>query len=160
MNRLLLFTFFSILSNDAFTQAGKVFDAQYVQQAPFSIMGTDSLKQYYLNHFLGFDSLKSKATRNGDVEKYLRIYFTFIVDPDGFISEPHFQRIASTRYDKSYSAKTIEYFLTDDETYEKAIKLMLKKMPAWKPALQYGVPVSCKVTDYLQVWNGTEMKIR
>ncbi len=95
------------------------------------------------------DSLVSKAVAHGDTAKYLRVYFTFVVDKYGFLSAPDFIRIATTRYAKSFTAKTVTY-IGGDAYFEKLIKEMLRKMDPWKPALKDGVPVSCRVEDYFQ----------
>lgn len=95
------------------------------------------------------DSLISKAVAHGDTAKYLRIYFSFVVDKYGFFTDTHFIRAASTRYAKSFTAKTITY-IGNEAYYEKLVKEMLRKMSPWKPALKDGVPVSCRIVDYFQ----------
>lgn len=132
----------------------RIFEYRYVQQPPFYPMGVDSCRRYYFNHFQGMDSLLNKATAYGDTLKYLRVYFSFVIDKYGLITDPHFIRIASTRYSKSLYAKTVLYFTEDDSYYEKAVKQMLRKMGSWKPAMQNGVPVSCRIEDYFQFWLG------
>jgi hypothetical protein len=132
-----------------------VYALRYVQQAPVYPMGIDSAKRYYFNHFPGMDSLLPKAITNGDTLKYIRVYFSFVIDKYGLITEPHFIRIASTRYAQSLNARTANYFFEDEFYYEKAIKQMLRKMGFWKPALQNGIPVSCRIEDYFQFWVGT-----
>lgn len=131
-----------------------VFESRYVQRIPFYPMGDDSAGRYYFHHFPGMDSLLPKAIANGDTLKYFRVYFSFVIDKYGLITEPHFIRIASTRYAQSRNAKTVNYFLQDEWYYEKAIKQMLRKMGFWKPALQNGIPVSCRVEEYFQFWLG------
>ena len=131
-----------------------VFESRYVQKAPVYLMGDDSAGRYYFHHFPGMDSLLPKAIAYGDTLKYLRVYFSFVIDKYGLITEPHFIRIASTRYAQSKNAKTVNYFLQDEAYYEKAIKQMLRKMGFWKPALQNGIPVSCRIEEYLQFWVG------
>jgi hypothetical protein len=37
------------------------------------------------------------------------------------------------------------------------IKQMLRKMGSWKPAIQEGIPVNCRVEDYFQFWVGTTL---
>ncbi len=131
-----------------------VFEARYVQKPPVYPMGDDSAGRYYFHHFPGMDSLLPKAISNGDTLKYFRVYFSFVIDKYGLITEPHFIRIATTRYAQSRNAKTVNYFLQDEWYYEKAIKQMLRKMGFWKPALQNGIPVSCRVEEYFQFWVG------
>ena len=133
---------------------GHVYESRYVQQPPLYPMGIDSARRYYFQHFSGMDSLLPKAIANGDTSKYLRVYFSFVVDKYGLITEPHFIRIASTRYAQSLNAKTVIYFLEDELYYEKAIKQILRKMGSWKPAMKDGVSVSCRVEDYFQFWLG------
>lgn len=132
----------------------KVFESRYVQQLPVFCMGADSARNYYFKHFPATDSILIKAVSYGDTAKYLRIYFSFVVDKYGFITDPHFIRIASTRYAKSLYAKTVFYFLEDEIYYEKAIKQMLRKMNGWKPALQNGTAVACRVEDFFEFWIG------
>ena len=132
----------------------RVYESRYIQQAPVYPKGIDSARRYYFHHFTGMDSLLSKAIVYGDTLKYLRVYFSFVIDKYGLITEPHFIRIASTRYAQSLHAKTVLYFLNDEPYYEKAVKQMLQKMGSWKAALQDGVPVSCRVEDYFQFWLG------
>ena len=132
----------------------RVYESRYIQQAPVYPKGIDSARRYYFHHFTGMDSLLSKAIVYGDTLKYLRVYFSFVIDKYGLITEPHFIRIASTRYAQSLNAKTVNYFSADELYYEKAIKQMLRKMDSWKPALYKGVPVSCRMEDYFQFWAG------
>ena len=132
----------------------KVFESRFVQQPPLYTMGIDSARRYYFNHFSGIDSVTNKAVAYGDTLKYLRVYFSFVIDKYGFITDPHFTRIASTRYAKSINAKTVLYFIDDEMYYEKVIKQMLRKMSSWKPALQDGIPVTCRVEDYFEIWIG------
>lgn len=132
----------------------RIFEYRYMQQPPFYPMGVDSCRRYYFNHFQGMDSLLKKVTAYGDTMKYLRLYFSFVIDKYGLITDPHFIRVASTRYSKSLNAKTVLYFQEDSIYYEKAVKQMLRKMGSWKPAMQDGVPVSCRMEDYFQFWMG------
>lgn len=129
--------------------AGRIYETRYVQQPPVYPMGIDSCRRYYFSHFGGMDSIVLKVVAHGDTAKYLRVYFSFVVDKYGFLSAPHFTRTASTRYAKSVTAKTITY-IGNEVYYDKLIKEMLRKMAPWKPALKDGVPVSCRVEDYFQ----------
>ena len=161
--RFYIFIFFGCLNYTGFAQTNsfrpnntynKVFESRYVQQPPVFTMGADSAGSYYFKHFPAADSILLKAVAYGDTAKYLRIYFSFVVDKYGFITEPHFIRIASTRYAKSLYAKTLLYFLDDEMYYEKAIKQMLRKMNGWKPAMQNGTAVACRIEEYFQFWIG------
>ena len=161
--RLFIFMFLSGLTVTGFSQikpgAGnnwyhKIFESRYVQQLPVYAMGVDSARRYYFNHFSAIDSLLKKSIAHGDTVKYLRVYFSFVIDKYGFITDPHFIRIASTRYAKSLNAKTVLYFIDDDMYYEKVVKQMLRKMSSWKPAMQDGIPVACRVEDYFEIWIG------
>ena len=153
--RLFLIILMSVSSVIIFGQRNdRVYESRYIQQAPVYPKGIDSARRYYYHHFTGMDSLLSKAIAYGDTLKYLRVYFSFVIDQYGLITEPHFIRIASTRYAQSLHAKTVLYFLNDEPYYEKAVKQMLRKMGSWKAGLQDGVPVSCRVEDYFQFWLG------
>ncbi len=159
--RLFFLLLFPVLSVTCFSQTNtrnlwydRIFDSRYVQQASVFIMGVDSARHYYFNQFPGMDSLLYKAIAHADTAKYLRVYFSFVVNKYGLISGPHFIRIATTRYAKSYHAKTVIYFLEDVPYYEKAVKQMLRRMEGWKPAMQDGVTVNCSMQDYFQFWVG------
>lgn len=132
----------------------RLFEARYVQHPPQYPLGADSCKRFYYAQFGGFDSVLNKVIENGDTAKYIRVYFSFIVDKNGAAFEGRFNRIASTQYARGESAKTIRYFSENRKFYEKLIKTMVAKMPFWKPALQNGVPVDCRVDDFLQFWVG------
>lgn len=132
----------------------QVFDARFVQSPPVFPSGAGSCKRFYSIHFKGVDSILVKAVANGDTAKYLRVYFSFIVDRNGAVYDAHFERVASTRYAKTLGAKTITYFVADGKYYQEAVKQMIGKMPFWKPALQNGIPVSCRMQDFIQFWIG------
>lgn len=132
----------------------KVYDARYVEKPPVFMAGADSIKRFYYFHFERLDSIVSKAVNNGDTAKYIRIYFSFIVDKNGSAYDAKFTRIASTRYAGSNGAKTIKYFFEDKAPYQAAVKKMIQQMPFWKPALQNMVPVNCEMEDYFQFWIG------
>lgn len=127
---------------------------------PFFPMGKDSLQRFYFSHFAGFDSLLTSAISHGDTARYLRVYFTFVIDENGSAYEPRFERIASTQYGKSEGAKTIDHFKEDKEYYQGIIKEMILHMPFWKPGL---VPLRnsnsmvtgpVRITDFIQFWVG------
>ena len=155
---LLLMISFDLASQRTITKRNEfysqVFEARFVQIPPAFASGPDSCKRFYFTHFSGFDSLLAIAVVKGDTAKYLRVYFSFIVDKNGVIYDAHFIRIASTQYIKSAGAKTISHFFEDADYYEKIVKQMLLSMPLWKPSKQDGVPVACRVEDYLQFWVG------
>lgn len=138
----------------AFSQANKVYEARYLQIPPVYPFGTDSCQRFYFTHFKGIDSILHKTGINGDTTKYIRIYFSFVVDKHGLVYDAHFEKMASTQYAKSVTAKTLTYF-SATEYYDRLIKNMMAKMPFWKPALLNGRPVDCKMNDYLQFWVGT-----
>lgn len=131
-----------------------ILPVNHVQQAPLFLWGIDSCRRYYFSHFTGFDSLLVIARRYGDTAKYLRIYFSFVIDQYGLLSDAHFVRIASTRYAKSAGAKTVHWLNKELLYFEEAIRLMLGGMGFWRPALQNGAPVSCRREDYFQFWVG------
>lgn len=134
--------------------SAKLFDARYVQKPPVYPFGVDSCKRYYFSHFSGFDSVLTKAVERGDTAKYIRVYFSFIIDKNGIPYDPTFERIASTQYARSVNAKTIQYFSANKKYYDGVIKLMISPMPFWKPALYNAIPVDCKINDYIQFWVG------
>jgi len=137
--------------NDFYNQ---VFETRFVQIPPAFASGPNSCKRFYFSHFSGFDSLLAHVVAKGDTAKYLRVYFSFIVDKNGVVYDAHFMRAASTQYAGSAGAKTIRYFFEDAEYYERMIKQMILAIPLWKPAFEDGVPVACRVEDYLQFWVG------
>lgn len=132
----------------------RLFEARYVQKPPQYPFGTDSCRRFYYAVFGGFDSVLSKVIEQGDTAKYIRVYFSFIVDKNGSPYEGHFERIAGTPYARGESARTLTYFSGDKKYYDQLIAAMVAKMPFWKPALQNGIPVDCRVDDFLQFWVG------
>lgn len=134
----------------------RLFEARYVQKPPQYPFGADSCRRFYYAAFGGFDSVLSKLIEQGDTAKYIRVYFSFIVDKNGSPYEGRFERIAGTPYARGESARTIKYFSEDRKYYDKLIAAMVAKMPFWKPALQNGIPVDCRVEDFLQFWVGID----
>lgn len=132
----------------------RLFEARYLQKPPQYPFGADSCKRFYFTNFGGFDSVLSKVIERGDTAKYIRVYFSFIVDKNGAAYEGRFERIASTQYARGEFAKTIWYFLEGRKYFDKHIAAMIGKMPFWKPGLQNGVPVDSRVEDFLQFWVG------
>jgi len=155
---LLLLIFSDALSQRTLSKPNnfydRVFETKFVQLPPAFASGPDSCKRFYFSHFSGFDSLLAKAVVKGDTAKYLRVYFSFIVDKNGVVYDAHFMRVASTQYARSAGAKTISYFFEDAGYYERMIKQMMLAIPLWKPAFQDGVPVACRIEEYLQFWVG------
>ena len=96
----------------------------------------------------------ASAVNRGDTAKYVRVYFSFIVDKYGLVYDTHFLRIASTQYAKSAGAKVLSYFFENRHYYGKIIQQMLLDIPLWKPAIRNGITVACRVEDYLQFWIG------
>jgi hypothetical protein len=139
---------------------GNVFDARRMAKPPVFPYGADSLVRFYFSHFPGLDSVLTKAIANGDTAKYIRIYFSFVIDRRGSPFEPHFLRIASTQYSRSATAHTINYFEDDRLYYEDAIKKMIHKMTFWAPGLANVrntgsmVAADARVEDYIQFWVG------
>jgi hypothetical protein len=132
----------------------RVFEAKYMNRPPVFLSGKDSLKHFYYNHFTAYDTVIGKVVANGDTAKYIRIYFSFNLDESGFMYDPQFERVASTRSAITEGAKTIRYFNEMREVLQKAVKEMLKKMPQWRPGVQDGQPVKTLNYDYLQFWIG------
>jgi hypothetical protein len=132
----------------------RLFEAKYLQKPPQFPFGADSCRRFYFANFGGFDSVLSKVIERGDTSKYIRVYFSFIVDKNGAPYDGRFERMASTQYARGESAKTIRYFSEDRKYYDKRIADMIGKMPFWKPGLQNGVPVDSRVEDFLQFWVG------
>ncbi len=132
----------------------RVFEARYMDRPPVFVFGKDSLKRFYFSHFPAFDTVLAKAVQNGDTAKYLRIYFSFNLDENGFVYDPQFERVASTRSAVIESAKPVRYFNEIRDILDKAVKAMLQKMPQWRPGVQDGQPVKTLNYDYMQFWVG------
>jgi hypothetical protein len=132
----------------------RAFEAKYMQKPPVFIAGRDSLRRFYFTHFPAFDTVINKAVEKGDTAKYIRIYFSFYIDEQGFPYEPAFDRVASTRSSGTENAKTIKYFFDMKPVLDKAINQMINKMPQWRPGIQDGVVVKTQFEDYLQFWVG------
>ena len=132
----------------------RVYEARYLDKPPVFTAGPDSLQRFYYAHFPAFDTLIATAVRNGDTAKYLRVYFSFHVDENGFAYEPVFERVASTRSRVTESAKTIRYFSGMKQLLQDAIESMFRSMPSWRPGLNVGIPVKTLNYDFIQVWVG------
>lgn len=132
----------------------KIFEAKYVQKPPLFPPGTDSCKRFYFTNFKGFDTVLIKLIEKGDTAKYIRVYFSFVIDRNGIPYDSHFEKIASTQYASSDGARTIKYFSENKIYFQQLIRQMISRMSFWKPALQNGAPVDCRVDDYLQFWVG------
>jgi hypothetical protein len=132
----------------------RVFEAKFMDKPPVFSFGKDSLQRFYFSHFPAFDTVLRKAIEKGDTAKYLRVYFSFNLDENGYAYDPRFERVASTRSSTTESAKTIKYFNDLKPLLDKAIQTMMVKMPAWKPGLQDGIPVKTANYDFLQFWVG------
>lgn len=132
----------------------RAFEAKYMQKPPVFLYGKDSLKRFYFAHFPAFDTVLTKAVERGDTAKYLRIYFSFYLDENGFAYEPRFEKIAATRSAVTENAKTIKYFFEMKPLLDEAIARMINKMPQWRPGLEDGIPVKTINYDYLQFWVG------
>jgi hypothetical protein len=150
-----LCTSFGAFSQDVGSQYYKrVFEARYMDKPPFFSYGKDSLMRFYFNHFNAFDTVLKKAVEKADTAKYIRVYFSFNLDENGYLYEPRFERIASTTSKYTGNAKTIKYFNDLQPILNKAINEMLKLMPQWRPGLESGVPVKTSNYDYFQFWVG------
>jgi hypothetical protein len=137
-----------------YLQTNKIYEARYLQSPPVFPFGTDSCQRFYFTHFKGIDSVLYKTGANGDTAKYIRVCFSFVVDKYGSAYDAHFEKMASTQYEKSVTARTLKYF-SATEYYQRLIKNMMDKMPLWKPALLNGRAVDCRINEYLQFWVGT-----
>ncbi|MES2329430.1 MAG: hypothetical protein V4539_07505 [Bacteroidota bacterium] len=151
--RILLVIVSLLLSFQTYSQNSKVYNAKYLSAKPIYPLGIDSCRRFYFTHFNGLDSVLYKVVAHGDTAKYIRIYFSFVIDKYGFVNDAHFEKVASTQYAKSVNARVLKYFSTN-EYYDGLIKEMLSRMPSWKPALLNGVPVDCIMNDYFQFWVG------
>ncbi|HEX6915676.1 MAG TPA: hypothetical protein VF145_10570 [Chitinophagaceae bacterium] len=143
--------------NTALSQSkyyNRTFEAKYMEKPPVFPKGADSLRRFYFNHFPAFDTVISKAVENGDTAKFIRVYFSFTVDEQGFIYDPLFERVASTRSVATESAKTIRYFASLKQLMQDAVTSMFRKMPQWQPGVQDGIPVKATCYDYLEFWCG------
>jgi hypothetical protein len=134
--------------------ANKLFDVRYVEKPPLFAFGADSAKRFYFHHFKGYDSVLLKCIAKGDTAKYIRIYFSFIIDKAGMAYDVRFERVGATRYAKSELSKTLKYFNAIPSYFNLHLNKMMDEMPLWKPALQYYQPVDCRVHDYMQFWVG------
>lgn len=152
--RIFVLTVLSFFSASVFSQENKVYEARYLPTPPVYPSGPDSCQRFYFTHFKGIDSVLYKTGMNGDTAKYIRVYFSFVVDKYGSVYDAHFEKIASTQYAKSVTARTLKYFSATGY-YDRLIKNMMTKMPFWKPAMFNGRPVACRMIDYLQCWVGT-----
>jgi hypothetical protein len=146
--------FASLVSYSQSSYYNRTFEAKYMDKPPVFAYGKDSLKRFYFTHFSAFDTVINKAVQNGDTAKYLRIYFSFYVDESGFVYEPKFNRVASTRSAITESAKTIRHFNDMKDVLQEAVKHMLLKMSAWRPGVENGQPVKTLNYDYMQFWVG------
>ncbi len=150
----LAITFFAITANSQSAQYNRAYEAKYMQKPPVFVAGADSLKRFYFAHFPAFDTVLTKAVEKGDTAKYIRIYFSFYIDEQGYPYEAEFDRVASTRSAATENAKTIKYFYDMKSILQKAITQMINKMPQWRPGLQDGRIVTTHYSDYLQFWVG------
>jgi hypothetical protein len=139
--------------SQGYQPVNREYEAKYMQK-PIFPMGKDSLRRFYFTHFPAFDTVLSKAVAKGDTAKYLRIYFSFYLDENGYVYEAAFDRVASTRSAVTENAKTIRYFSDMKPVLQKAIIQMLNKMPQWRPGMQDGLVVKTLNYDYLQFWVG------
>jgi hypothetical protein len=160
--RSILITLLLLAGSIAFSQRlyqqsnylNQVFEARYMEKPPYFPAGKDSLQRFYFSHFTAFDTLIAKAVEKGDTAKYIRIYFSFLLDDTGFPYEPKFERVASTRSKVTQSAKTIKHFFDMHDVLQQAIKQMIHKMPPWRPGIQDATAVKTRNEDYLQIWVG------
>ena len=133
-------------------------DARNMPSPPVFPFGRDSLQRFYFSHFTGFDSLLRKAITNGDTAKYLRVYFSYIIDVRGRAYNVQFDRVGAAWYVKAEGARTLYYFNDDKKYFESKIKEMMHQMPSWKPGLlrlgNTQVITDARVHDYVQCWVG------
>src|ERR1700741_845065 len=100
MQKIIFLLLISISTNVLFSQRifppgshmiySGVQDAKRMQKPPIFPYGIDSLQRFYFSHFAGFDSILTKAINHGDTAKYIRVYFSFVVDRDGAVTGAHF----------------------------------------------------------------------
>jgi len=150
----LVLLFVTLVSYSQSSYYNRTFEAKYMNNPPVFAYGKDSLKRFYFSQFGAFDTVINKAVQNGDTAKYLRIYFSFCIDESGFVYEPKFERVASTRSAVTESAKTIRHFNDMKDVLQNVIKEMLLKMSAWRPGVENGQPVKTLNYDYMQFWVG------
>lgn len=137
------------------TQAyDKLYEAKYMPKPPVFVAGRDSLRHYYFDHFGAFDTVLTQAVNHGDTAKYLRVYFSFNIDPDGIPYDVKWERVASTRSPVTESALTLGYFNEMKPVLQQAVIRLFNKMPSWRPGLHNGVPVHTHCEDFLQFWVG------
>jgi len=137
----------------------KLFEYDYVERKPIFPFTADSLRNFYLSHFTAFDSLVTRCISNGDTAKYIRVHFEFVLDESGMAYDPKFSYIGSTRYKSSKSDKKIKYFDDLQPDFNDAVKLMVRAMPTWRPALQNGIRVNCRKEEFFQFWLGIKPPI-
>lgn len=132
----------------------RLFEARYMDKPPVFTFGADSLRRFYFRNFPAFDTVLAQTVNRGDTAMYIRVCFSFTVDRNGFVGQPEFDRVAITRNPKAEQARTLKYFNSQKDYFDKAIKQLFLKMPQWRPGLQSNRPVDARVEDYLQIWVG------
>jgi hypothetical protein len=132
----------------------KIFDEDYVERKPVFRYTKDSLMNFYLANFNGYDTLLNKAIDNGDTAKYIRVHFEYVIDVNGVPYQPKFKYVGSTKYSSGSGDKKLKYFDASKDFFNKAIKDMLLHLPSWRPALQNNKIVDCRHEDYFQLWVG------
>ncbi len=136
------------------------FDARRIAKPPVFPFGIDSLQHFYFTHFAGFDSVLTKAIANGDTSKYLRVYFSFVIDKEGAPIQPHFIKVSATQFARSDGSRTLKYFDEDKSYLDESIKKMIFKMNFWKAGWanirnsNSMTTVDARVEDYIQFWVG------
>jgi hypothetical protein len=137
-----------------------VFEENFIERKAIFLPGSDSLYQFFLNAFKGFDTILANCIEQGDTNRFIRIYFSYIIDENGFVYQPIFERIAATPSASTQKAKTLGYFNYYKQYLQKMVKQMMYKMPRWKPGLQHGRPVKCRFATYLQIWVGKGLPLQ
>ena len=89
--------FFSCLSSFSQTEETvgtqfykRLFEYDFVERKPIFPFTADSLRNFYLSHFTGFDSLITKCIERGDTAKYIRVHFEFVLDEISAVLKPIF----------------------------------------------------------------------
>ena len=132
----------------------RIFDADRMQYPPVFVPGKDSLQRFYLSNFTAFDSVAYWAINAGDTAKYIRVYVSFVIDENGALYNPKFEKVGTTRYAASENTLTVKYFFDHKPTLQVAVEEMLQNMPMWRPGLENNIKVKATVHSYFQFWLG------
>ncbi len=140
-------------------RGSQVYRETWLTRKPVFTFGVDSCQRYYYYHCDGLDTLLQLLQARGDTAKYIRLYFSFVIDHRGILSDPRFVRVGATAYAGTKFSRTLTYFSSHRHFFQKIIEHMLLLMPFWKPGLLNGIPVDARVEDYIQFWVGKQLPI-